>query len=184
MDEHDNFTETIHEQSNEHAREILHANTVREKWIMFVALSTALIAVLAAITGLLASNHSDAEMLAQMHSSDDWAFYEAKGIKADLLTSSNRLSVIMGEGSDTSAAANVVRLKKQQKNEMRKAVQFEKLSDMHAYRHDILARGVTLFQIAIAIGAISIIVKRKSLWFVSLAFASIGVFFLMQELMI
>ena len=56
----------------------------------------------------------------------------------------------------------------------------KKESDEHVAKHEILARGVTLFQKAIAIGAISIITKRKTLWLVSLGFAAIGVFFLLQ----
>jgi hypothetical protein len=55
---------------------------------------------------------------------------------------------------------------------------------MHAERHDILAKGVTLFQIAIAIGAISIIVKRKAMWFMSLLFGSTGLYFLIEELLL
>jgi len=49
MEELEDFSEKIHEQSNEHAHHMLKEG--KEKWVLFVALSTALIAVLAAITG-------------------------------------------------------------------------------------------------------------------------------------
>ncbi len=79
MAEIEDFSENIHEQSNEHAHHILSEG--KEKWVLYVALTTAIIAVLAAITGLIANDHADEAMLAQIKSSDQWAFYEAKSIK-------------------------------------------------------------------------------------------------------
>ena len=63
---------------------------------------------------------------------------------------------------------------------MQDAKDFQKESDGHLARHKILAKGVTLFQVAISIGAIAIITKRKSLWYMSIGFAAIGIFFLVQ----
>jgi len=62
---------------------------------------------------------------------------------------------------------------------MTKAKDFQKESDEHVARHEVLAKGVTLFQIAIAIGAISIITKRKSLWLISMGFMAFGIYFLL-----
>jgi len=178
MEELEDFSEKIHEQSNEHAHHIL--NEGKEKWVLFVALSTALIAVLAAITGLLAGAHADDAMLSQIRSSDQWAFYEAKSIKSDILISSNKMLVAFGKQPVAEDAAKIISNKKDQIDIKKKAEDFAKESDMHTEKHSIFARGVTLFQISIAIGAISIIVKRKSLWFVSIGFACIGIFFLIQ----
>src|SRR4029079_10155799 len=50
----------------------------------YIAISTALIAVLAAITSLLAGHHSNEALIEQIKASDQWAFYQAKGIKADV----------------------------------------------------------------------------------------------------
>jgi len=47
-------------------------------------------------------------------------------------------------------------------------------------RHLIFARGVTMFQIAIAVAAISVLTKRTRFWYVGLAFGAAGVFFLLQ----
>ena len=91
MDEIEDYSESIHEQSNEHAHHIMHESGGKEKWVVWVALSTAVVAVLAAITGLLAGSHADESMLAQMHASDQWAFYQAKGIKSDVLASTGKI---------------------------------------------------------------------------------------------
>ena len=56
----------------------------------------------------------------------------------------------------------------------------EEASKRHLARHVIFASGVTLFQIAIAIGAISVLTNRRAFWLVSLLFGLAGVFFLVQ----
>ena len=178
MEELEDFSEKIHDQSNEHAHHILQEG--KEKWVLFVALSTALIAVLAAITGLMAGAHADEAMLSQIRASDQWAFYQAKGIKTEVLNSSNKLLIAMGKQPIVEDVAKAKDNKKEQADIKTKAEEFQKESDMHVEKHGILAKGVTLFQISIAIGAISIIVKRKSLWLVSMGFACVGIFFLLQ----
>lgn len=180
MDEIEDYSESIHEQSNEHAHHVAHEGNTKDKWVVFVALTTAVFAVLAAVTGLLAGDHADEAMLAQMKSSDNWAFYQAKGMKADILTSSNSVLLSLGKTADTAMTNKAKREKEEQKELMEKAQDFQKESDEHVARHKILARGVTMFQIAIAIGAISIITKRKLLWIVSMGFAVIGIVFLLQ----
>jgi hypothetical protein len=181
MDDIEDFSEKIHEQSNEHAHHILEEG--KERWVLLVALSTALIAVLAAITGLLAGAHADDAMLSQIRSSDQWAYYQAKGIKSEILISSNKLITAMGKQPVAEDDAKAKDNKKEQAEIKKKAEDFQKESDDHVEKHSIFARGVTLFQISIAIGAISIIVKRKSLWLVSMGFACIGIFFLLQGLL-
>ncbi len=178
MDEIENFAESIHEQSNEHAHHILQEG--KERWVLFVALSTALIAVLAAITGLLAGEHADEAMLAQLHSSDQWAFYQAKGIKTEILDENNKTLVTFGKAPIAADIEKIKENKTEQVEIKKKAEEYQNESDMHVAKHSVFARGITLFQISIAIGAISIIVKRKALWMVSIGFACIGIFFLIQ----
>ncbi|MDB5031919.1 DUF4337 domain-containing protein [Mucilaginibacter sp.] len=178
MDEIENYSEKIHEQSNEHAHHILSEG--KERWVLFVALSTALIAVLAAITGLLAGEHADEAMLAQIHASDQWAYYQAKGIKSETLNQTNKLLLAFGKTPIATDEDKINANKKEQAEIKKQAEEFQKESDVHVAKHSVFARGITLFQISIAIGAISIIVKRKGLWLVSIGFACIGIFFLIQ----
>ena len=44
----------------------------------------------------------------------------------------------------------------------------------HFHQHEIFAHGVTFFQIAIAIAAISALTRRQRYWFVSLVLGGIG----------
>jgi len=178
MSEIEDYSENVREQSNEHAHHILKEG--KEKWVLFVALTTAVFAVLAAITGLIASDHADEAMLAQIKSSDQWAFYEAKSIKSGTIDQANKILLALGKTPAAEDAAKIKSNKNDQAKIMQDAKDFQKESDGHLARHKILAKGVTLFQVAISIGAIAIITKRKSLWYMSIGFAAIGIFFLMQ----
>lgn len=178
MDEIEDFSEKIHEQGNEHARDAVAEG--KEKWVLYVALTTAVVAVLAAVSGLLAGDHADEAMLAQMRSSDGWAFYQAKGIKAEILNSTNTTLAALGKAAIAETAGQIAKDKKEQVKIMQAAKEQQKESDWHIARHGVLARAVTLFQVAIAIGAISIITKRKSLWLASVLFALAGFFFLLS----
>src|SRR6476659_11189576 len=61
-------------------------------WISWVALSTALLAVLAAIAGLLSGKHANEAMMNQIEASDQWNYYQAKSIKASVLDAKMSLS--------------------------------------------------------------------------------------------
>ncbi|HMG81771.1 MAG TPA: DUF4337 family protein, partial [Ferruginibacter sp.] len=74
--------ESVNDEINDRAEEAAEKKEV--KWILFVAISTALMAVFAAIGGLMAGHYSEDAMRHQIKASDQWAFYQAKGIKADI----------------------------------------------------------------------------------------------------
>jgi hypothetical protein len=181
MSEIENYSESAQEHINEHAHHAAH--DPKERWILFVALTTAIIAVLAAVTGLLASDHADEAMLSQIKSSDQWAFYEAKSIKSETIASANKILVAMGKPVAAQDTAKIRANKADQAKIMQEAKDDKKESDMHLEKHKILARAVTLFQVAISIGAIAIVTKRKGLWYGSMGFAAIGIFFLIQGLL-
>ena len=46
------------------------------------------------------------------------------------------------------------------------------------HKHEVFARGVTMFQIAIAIAAISALTRKRKFWIVSLIFGGVGCIFL------
>ncbi|PYF77388.1 DUF4337 domain-containing protein [Pedobacter nutrimenti] len=157
-------TEHLHETIKEKTEE---ARETEKKWVMSLAISTALVAVLAAIAGLLAGHHSNEALIEQIRASDQWAYYQAKGIKAEIK------SLQIG-GADHSA--DVEKYRKEQKQIQTAARAHEKLSEDHLEKHVLLAKSVTLFQITIAVSAISILTRRKWLWYLGLVFALFGVF--------
>jgi len=175
MEEIEVPTEHLHEAIHEKASEEMHGGHGHEKgWSMYVAISTALIAVFAAITGLMAGHYSNEALINQIKASDQWAYYQAKGIKGEIKT----LEVMNGKADPTA----VEKYKKEQEAIKKEAEKFQEESNAHLEKHVVLARSVTLFQIAIAISAIAILTKRKPLWYMSMAIALAGIYFFISIL--
>ena len=159
-----------------------HAHQATEKWIMGVALTAAFLAVLAAITSLLAEHHADEAMLDQIRNSDKWGFYQAKSIKANLFATKMELLQAMGKAVDEKDPGKVEGYRKEQETVKEDAEERERASEVHLRHHTILSGSVTMFQIGIAVGAISVLTKRKSFWFGSLGLGVIGVVLLLVGL--
>jgi hypothetical protein len=150
-----------------------------ESWISWVALSTAVLAVLAAIAGLLSGSHANEAMMSQIEASDSWAFYQAKGIKASILDAKMTLSGKIDEKDHAKAE----RYEEEQSEIQAEAKKNENEAKQNFHQHEVFARGVTMFQIAIAVAAISALTKKRRFWFVSLCFGAVGCVFLVLGFM-
>ncbi len=173
MEEAEVPLEGLHEEIQHHAE---HGG---EKWISWVALSTAILAVLAAIAGLLSGMHANEAMMSQIESSDQWAYYQAKGIKAAVLD----VKMSLGGNATEEDKTKAERYQDEQKEIQKEANAKQNEAKSNFHQHEILARGVTMFQIAIAIAAISALTKKRRFWLVSLLFGVAGTVFLVQGLM-
>ena len=164
------------EHLHEHVQES--AGHSREAWISWVALSTAILAVLAAIAGLLSGKHANEAMMSQIQASDQWGYYQAKSIKAAVLDAKMALASKIDEKDRAKAA----KYEEEQAEIKSEAEHKEIESKTNFHKHEVLARGVTMFQIAIAIAAISALTKKRRFWIVSLAFGMVGCVFLVLGL--
>ena len=165
------------EHLHEHAHET--AKHSRETWISLVALSTAILAVLAAIASLLSGEHANEAMLNQIESSSQWSYYQAKSIKAAVLDAKTAFT----GAPDASDQSKRARYEKEQEEIKSEAEQKQAAAKSFFHKHEVFARGVTMFQIAIAIAAISALTKKRSFWFVSLVFGAFGCAFLISAAM-
>ncbi len=174
MEEIEVPTEHLHEAIEEEVEALEKKEKQEERrGSMYIAISTALMAVFAAMASLFAGHHSDEAMIDQIQASDKWSYYQAKGIKAEIMTLSNQ------PGKD-SAIAHYQQEQAQSKAE---ADEKTKSSEQHLETHKTLAKAVTMFQIAIAISAIAILTKRKPLWYVSLGLSAFGLFFFIMGML-
>ena len=170
----------------EHLQEEIHesAHHARERWIMWVALSSALLAGFAAVTALLAGHHANEAMVEQIHASDQWSYYQAKGIKSAVLTTKLELLKALGKEAPAKDEEKVAQYKEEQDEISKDAKEKEHASESHLKHHVIFARGVTLFQVAIAVAAISVLTKRRRFFLVGLLFGLGGIVFLAQGLLL
>jgi len=162
MEEMEVPTEHLHEHIKEQAEES------RGGWMMYAAVSTAIMAVFAALGSLTAGHHSNEALIAQIKASDTWAHYQAKSIKAEIAESIIQQHAIADAEAPAEIKAKQAKYKTDQAELMKQAKEAEDDSATHLKRHVTIALSVTLFQIAIAISAIAMLTKRAFLWYFSL----------------
>jgi hypothetical protein len=157
-----------------HAKHGTHAKKESPSWTRYLSLSTAIIAVFAAVASLESGSNSNEAILAkseamldQSQASDQWSLFEAKSIKATLTEADKpRSESYRKEGEKIQQAAEALEDKVKEDNG-----ESEHLME----RHHRFAISVTLLQIAIALSAIAALTRRKPLWFVGMAVSAVGV---------
>ena len=170
-------TEHLHEEMEHQA----HAGP---RWIMGVALSCALLAALAAVASLRAGHHESEAMLCQNQAANHWSYFQAKSIKESQLKSKVEILAALDKPV---AAADEKKIEDYaaEKAEIQKQAEEKETESKHELKaHQKFAWSVTFFQIAIAMGAIAVLTKRKPFWFFSLAVGAVGVVFFVQAFLI
>lgn len=157
-----------------------HARHSGERWVAWVALSSAIIAALAAVTAMLAGHHANHGMLEQLRASDAWSYYQAKGVDQKVFEAERNVLSAIGKPLPAEHADKLTKYDRQRADLSKEATARQHEAEEHMARHVVLARGVTLFQIAIAVAAISVLTRRPRFWYAALGFAAVGIFFLVQ----
>jgi hypothetical protein len=150
-------------------------------WTMWLSLSTAVIAVLAAIASLEAgANANDAivrkddAILHQAKADDAWAHYQAAGIKAVIYATQAEgasrpdLAAKWQAESDRERGSQKA-LKEEAEGEQARVEEMDERSSHKLHVHHQFAKGVTVFQVSIALAAIAALTRRKTMWWISLA---------------
>ena len=168
------------EVSTEHAQEAIHhhAEHSTERWLLYSALISSCLAVAAAICGLHASHSANKAMIAQMHASDQWGYYQAKGVKANITEMHGDILETNHQPVPKELKDKLERYKKEQQDIKEKATEDEKQSEFFMGKYETLASAVTAFQIAITVTAMSAITKRKHLLFFTLFLALAGIYYM------
>ena len=155
------------------SEEIHHiAEHAKDNWLKLAALLSALLAVLGAIAGMEAGHEVNEAMIKQIQASDGYSFYQAKGIKSMILEN-------LPQPTDE-AKQKIERYKSEQTEIKKEADEKAEAAEHHLKLHEILARAVTLFQVAIALTAISVLTRRKGFLLFSGALGLIGGVFFAQ----
>jgi hypothetical protein len=186
MDELSEFRELVATIKSD--RQAQKEKETRDAWTKYVSLSTILIAVLAAWCAQKGGGFSSTVMkklneatFNQAAASDQWSLYQAKSIKQSL-SENEADSIVASDGAakkrQTDLLAKAKRYDGEKKEVMKEATGLEAKRDQArqtAERAAKLGQGMglasTLFQVAIAIGGVCLIVKKRWLWAVSMTLA-------------
>ena len=159
----------------------------RDQWTKYVSLTMVVIAVLAAIATLKGGAFSTRTLkemneatFNQAKASDQWSFYQAKSIKQNLYQIElDRLTA--APAADAAALAKLqAKVDKYDKDKADITAQAQayegsreaarRTATSAAEHSREMGLSITLFQVAIALGATALIVKKKPLWVVSTGF--------------
>ena len=179
------------EVETERMHEAIHEELERAGGTMLrrIALTTAVFAALAAIAALEAGDTVNEALVLkteagrlQAQASDQWAYYQAKGIKAAVRAAEASSWTAVGKPAPPTLAADQQRYATEQAEIQREARSVEQERDAKSReadaliaRHHRFASAVALFQVAIALGAMAALTRMPLLWLGSVLMGLAGV---------
>jgi len=171
------------EVETEKLREAVHEELEKENsdFLKQIALTTAILAAFAAVGSLQAGDTVNEALVLkteatrlQAQASDQWAYYQAKGIKGALQEAARAPWLAVAKAPPADLQAQQKRYADEQAAIQQKAEDFERQRDAKEresaqllHRHHGFARSVTLFQIAIALGAVAALTRVRLVWIIS-----------------
>jgi hypothetical protein len=162
-----------------------------------IALTTALFAAFAAVAALQAGGTVNEALLLkteatrlQAEASDQWAAYQAKGIKSAIQQASESAWIAAGKAPPPGFAIERQRYVREQHDlsEVARAKEHERDSkeleaDQLLHRHHRFANSVALFQVAIALGAVAALTRMRLVWYGSIALGITGIGLFLSAIM-
>ncbi len=175
----DKLHEEIHEEVEHEGGRMLKA----------IALTTAIFAAFAAVAALQAGGTVNEALLLkteatrlQAEASDQWAAYQAKGIKSAIQKASESAWTAAGKTPPPSFAIERQRYAHEQHdlsevahNKERERNSKELEADQLLHRHHRFADSVALFQVAIALGAVAALTRMRLVWYGSIVLGITGI---------
>src|ERR1700682_1231229 len=122
-------------------------------WIKKVSMSMAVISVITAVSNMMEGHTGNEAIYYQIKASDQWAYYQAKGIKAEVTT-------LKGD----KYAAKYEKYKHEQETISEKAKELENESVQQFQKHRGYSLAVVTLEIAITLGAVAALTHNPMLW--------------------
>ena len=188
----DRLQEQIEERRH-HAAEAGEASAPRRGrpfWLDALAVSTALFAVFAAIAALESGNYANEALyranqavLLQTQAVDTWNEYQADSLKKyQQQTLAILLGHVGGTPEEIQATQDEAARRQQSQDQLqpqaeqlaRQTEQLNRDSEEQLAHHHRFAVAVTLFQVAIGLGAIAALLRMPPVWWLSLAAGALG----------
>ncbi len=164
----------------DHLREAVAEEVEKESGnlVRWIAVTTAFFAAIAAIGSLLAGGAANEALLLkteagelQTKASDQWAYYQAKGVKAAVATGMKTTYEVLGKQVPPTVEETIHRYEAEQKEIQAQARELEKEHDKKTaeagelmHRHHHLAISVTMLQITIALAAVAALLRHRIMW--------------------
>jgi len=137
---------------------------------MVPAVTAAVLAVFAAFGSLLSGHAANEAILAQTKATDQWAYFQAKSTKEQILDVGSQVVIVLTEGTAQADRAKpaLERLRgevqryEHEKEEIKREAEKREEESRHEYRkHTRFALGIALFQVGIVLASVSLLVRFR-----------------------
>lgn len=169
------------------------ADDKKEKWMNYLAMTTVIFAVGATLSTFKGGGYGSRALLNQTNASDQWAFYQAKGIKStltsnqkdnlelqkELLTVASHAKEDLSKYDERIAhyEAEVKRYEEEKAAIKAKAEAFEKGRNDCQEHSKQFGLAVIFLQVTILLSSIAGLLKKKPVWYLSLGIGLVGLIF-------
>lgn len=165
------------------------AEEKKEPWLNYLALTTVILAVCATLSTFKGGGYSTRSVMSQSQASDQWAYFQAKGIKGyvyelqkeklelELKTLGPKVSKELAEEYEKKIETYSKKIKKydEEKKEIeKKARELESARDEAQKHSAAFGMAIIFLQIAILMSSISALMKKKPLWIFGSIVGAIG----------
>jgi hypothetical protein len=166
------------------------ADDNKAPWLNYLALTTVIVAVCATLATFKGGGYSTRQVLSQARASDQWAYYQAKSVKADLYQ-------LAKEQAESEAAAlrapsevvakrvadytaRVARYDQEKAKIMADAKALEQVRDEAQKHGGLFGIAVIFLQISILLSSIAALLKKKPVWVLGLVVGAAGIFYFLD----
>jgi hypothetical protein len=146
------------------------------------AITAAVLAVLAALGSLLSGHAANQAILAMTRASDQWAYYQAKSTKGHLYEVGAEIVSALGQGQNPNPnpalehfRTEAKRYEREKAEVQHEAEALEHESGHELHKHHCFALSVAAFQVGIVLASVSLLVRLKALYAMSLVAGAAGV---------
>ncbi len=151
-----------------------HAERRKEKAI---GLTTAIFAVLLAVTTMLGHRDHTAEVLWQTRAADQWSYYQAKNIRRHMYAADLQLAGLQGRAGKRAGVLFQALAAHEQaglKGVRAKAEKFEAASAQAEHRADRFDLAEIFFELSVVLCSIALLAESRLYWRLSLASGAVG----------
>jgi HAMP domain-containing protein len=164
----------------------------KEPWLNYLALTTVVIAVCATLATFKGGGYSTRQVLSQARASDEWAYYQAKSVKANLyelgrasaeldrtaLPETTPKPVLQAYSKRVADYGDKVAKYEREKAEIQALAKDQERIRDEAQKHGyFFGIAVIFLQISILLSSIAALLKKKQVWTLGLVVGAAGVLY-------
>jgi hypothetical protein len=160
-------------------------------WLNYLALTTVILAVCATLATFKGGSFSTRSVMSQSQASDQWAFFQAKGIKEYLynmqkeklelellaIPKSSKALIAAYQAKIALCEEKAAKYRKERADIEREAKALEAARDQAQLHSKAFGMAVIFLQISILLSSVAGLLKKKPVWYLSLGTGIAGILY-------